>query len=217
MRKFLFADEAGDFAFKKGPNVSRYFIVCTVTADSCQIGEELFELRRELLWDRHQLGDYFHATEDKQAIRDYVFELIRQYDLRIDATILEKSKAQPQTRINNSRFYQYGWFYHFKNIAPGIINSDTELMITAASLGTKRERALFTQSVNEVAQQIAHPDKWVTAFCPAANDPCLQVVDYCTWAIQRKWERGDTRSYDLIKNRIRREFDLWQAGTTHYY
>jgi hypothetical protein len=47
---------------------------------------------------------------------------------------------------------------------------------------------------------------------PSASDPCLWVADYCTWAIQRKWERGDTRSDDLIKDRIRSEFDIWERG-----
>jgi len=25
-----------------------------------------------------------------------------------------------------------------------------------------------------------------------------KVADYCAWAIQRKWERDDLRSYELI-------------------
>jgi hypothetical protein len=32
-----------------------------------------------------------------------------------------------------------------------------------------------------------------------------------------KWEREDTRSYDLIKDRVTREYDLWKRGATHYY
>ena len=39
-RQFIFADEAGDFTFAKGPN-SRYFVVCTVMLNSCKIGEDL--------------------------------------------------------------------------------------------------------------------------------------------------------------------------------
>jgi hypothetical protein len=31
-----------------------------------------------------------------------------------------------------------------------------------------------------------------------ASDPCLWAADYCTWAIQRKWERRDERAYELI-------------------
>jgi hypothetical protein len=48
-------------------------------------------------------------------------------------------------------------------------------------------------------------------------DPCLQAADYCTWAIQKKWERGNVRSYDLIAKRITRERDLWAHGPKHHY
>lgn len=30
-RRFIFADEAGEFEFAREPNVSRYFIVCAFT------------------------------------------------------------------------------------------------------------------------------------------------------------------------------------------
>ena len=54
---------------------------------------------------------------------------------------------------------------------------------------------------------------------PSHADPCLQVADYCAWAIQRRWESGkqDIRSYDLIKDRITYEYDLFEKGTDHYY
>jgi hypothetical protein len=218
MRKYLFADEAGDFEFARKPNVSRYFIVCTVTSNECELGHELLNLRRELAWTKHEhLKDYFHASEDKQEIRDLVFDLIRQADIRIDATIMEKSKAQPQTRTTPARFYQYGWFFHFKNIARGILQAEDELLLTAASIATKKAQAVFTATVNDVVQQVASSNSWATCFCPASVDPCLQVADYCTWAIQRKWERNDVRSYALISSKIVREYDLWSSGTRHYY
>jgi hypothetical protein len=58
-RKFVFADEAGCFTFSRGANVSRYFILCTVVMDDCSIGNDLLELRRELVWKNAKLGDYF--------------------------------------------------------------------------------------------------------------------------------------------------------------
>ncbi|MDN5882231.1 MAG: DUF3800 domain-containing protein, partial [Nitrosospira sp.] len=45
----------------------------------------------------------------------------------------------------------------------------------------------------------------------------LQVADYCTWAIYRKWARGDERSYCLIARAIRSEFDIFQSGTHWYF
>jgi hypothetical protein len=40
----------------------------------------------------------------------------------------------------------------------------------------------------------------------------LQVADYCNWAIYRKWTNGDVRSYDIIKDAIRGEFDISETG-----
>ncbi len=93
----------------------------------------------------------------------------------------------------------------------------TELMVTAASIGTKRGQVAFTEAVNDVVFQQTAGIHWRTAFWPAQTDPCLQIADYCTWAIQRKWERGDTRAYDLIKSKVVREYDLWKNGEQHYY
>lgn len=44
-----------------------------------------------------------------------------------------------------------------------------------------------------------------------------QIADYCSWAIQRKWESGDQRSYDLIRDKIRSEFDAFSTGSMYYY
>ena len=168
--------------------------------------------------DGLSLDGYLHATTDSQAVRDRVFSLISGNAIRIDATILEKSKAEPQLRISDDRFYKYAWYYHFKNVAPKIVKPADELLICAASLGTKKKCSVFRDAINDVVRQSISPTtNWKTAFWPASSDPCLQIADYCAWAIQRKWEGGDTRSYDLIKGKIIREYDLFARGTTHYY
>ncbi len=54
---------------------------------------------------------------------------------------------------------------------------------------------------------------------PCHADPCLQVADYCAWAVQR-WEskdHWDVRSYDLIKDRITYEYELIKPGKKTYY
>jgi hypothetical protein len=213
----MFADEAGDFEFVKKQNVSKYFILCTVSMESCEVAKDLLDLRRELAWDGHELGDYFHCTSDSQAVRNEVFAAICDHKFRIQATIMEKTKAQPQVRKTRHRFYQYGWYYHFKYGAPAELQRNGQnLLITTASLGTGKEKAAFSGAVEDVMRQTIKGSA-ITVFTPASADPCVQVADYCAWAIQRKWERGDARSYDLIKDRITYEFDLWKRGTIHHY
>ena len=212
----MFADEAGDFEFVKKANVSRYFILCTVSMESCDVAKDLLDLRRELSWEGHVLGDYFHCTSDAQAVRNEVFATICDHNFQIQATIMEKTKALPRVRTSRHRFYQYGWYYHFKYGAPAELSHGHDLLITTASLGTGKEKSAFSSAVNDVMRQTVKCEA-ITLFTPASADPCVQVADYCAWAIQRKWERGDARSYDLIKDRITYEYDLWEHGNTHHY
>ncbi len=218
-RLFMFADEAGDFEFSKKPNVSKYFILVTIVMDNCDVGHALVQLQRDLAWQGLPLGDYFHAATDKQVVRNAVFAEICKHPFQIQATVMEKSKAQPQVRRDRPRFYQYGWYYHFRHRASKVLGAASEMLIVTASLGSKAERLTFEGAVKDVLSQTVPKLKHSANFCPAAADPCLPVADYCAWAIQRKWESGgkDQRSYDLVKDRITHEYDLWEKGTKHHY
>ena len=217
MDQFLFSDEAGDFTFNREPNVSRYFIICTVLTPNLTLNTSLIQLRHRLVKSGKEVGDCFHATTDRQEVRDCVFELLSTADFTFQVTICEKSKAQPQVRASKARFYQYPWFYHFKfGVARRLMKSD-DLIVTAASIGTKKERQTYTSALNDVVGQSANCASWAVDFRPAVADPCLQAADYCAWAIQRKWERQDLRSFDLIKGKLTYEYELWKSGNVHYY
>lgn len=212
---YAFADEAGNFDFSDGRGASRYFVLCTVMSEHCEIGDSLLALRRDLGWRGQHLDRVFHATEDPQAVRDEVFALLVDMDCWVDATILEKRKAQPHLREEAS-LYKMAWYLHFKHLAWTMGSSD-RVFVAASSLGTKKARGALHTAVDDVVLQLSPCDSHRVAFWPAESDPCLQVADYCTWAIQRKWERADSRSHALIASKIRSEFDAWERGTTIYY
>lgn len=214
--KYVFADEAGNFDFSTKEDATRYFVLCTVTLGDCQLGKDLLDLRRELAWDGVYLSRVFHATEDRQAVRDRVYELLSAADFRVDATIFEKRKTVPY-RQNEVGFYQLAWYLHFKYVAPLIVGGTDRLLVTAASLGNKKERGVFHEAVTSVVRQVAPTLSHRVAFWPHDSDPCLQIADYCTWAIQRKWELDDPRSHVLIADKIKTEFDVWSIGSTFYY
>jgi hypothetical protein len=220
--KFIFADEAGCFTFKRIEGASKYFILCSLTTHDCALANDLLNIRRDLAISGDSERDKLHATSDLQETRDRVFDILAKHDFRIDATILEKSKAQPQTRTSDATFYRYAWFYHFKHVGPRLLKElkDKEkLLITASALGQKKTKAAFKLGVNNVLQQTADRAKWECCFMESSKDPLLWAADYCAWAIQRRWESGsvDKRSYDLIAKKIATEFDLWAVGNKHYY
>ena len=217
MRKYIYADEAGNFDFSNKPGASRYFILTTVLIDDHQIESELLDLRRELVWENHNLPGPFHATTDQQVVRDRVFELLSRHDFRVDATIFEKRKVLPRVAHEEEVFYRYAWFYHMNHIARRVGTAPDELMVIASSIGTKRKFMNFRYAVQEVIHQTSPTGSIRVDMWPAAVEPCLQAADYCCWAIQRKWERGDFRSYDLLRPKIRSEYDLLAPQSTVYY
>jgi hypothetical protein len=214
--RYVFSDEAGNFDFSRDRGASRYFILCTVTLDDCAVGDRLLELRRMLGWQGIHLDSVFHASEDPQAVRDEVFGLLEAADFRVDATVFEKSKAKPYLQ-NDRDLYKLAWFLHFKYVAPFIVQREDRLFVVASSLGTKKRRGIFHTAVDDVVDQVSPCHRHRVAFWPTESDPCLQVADYCTWAIQRKWEREDDRSHVLIESKIATEFDAWSVGQQHFY
>jgi Protein of unknown function (DUF3800) len=213
--RYVFADEAGNFDFSTNPGASRYFVLCTVTAEHCEIGNQLLALRRDLGWRGLHLDRVFHASHDAQDVRNEVFTLLADMDCSVDATVLEKRKAQPHLR-DEASLYRMAWYLHFKYLARTMRSSD-RVFVAASSLGTKKARGALHTAVDEVVRQLSPCRSHRVAFWPNESDPCLQVADYCTWAIQRKWERQDARSHELIAPKIRSEFDVWQPGEITYY
>ena len=217
-RIYVFADEAGDFAFNRQGG-SRFFIIGSVTMEDCSIGADLLELRRELaLEDKLRQGHAeFHASEDRQAIRNMVFDLLGAHDFRVDATILDKTKTVPRLAADPLRFYKQAWYLHFQYVGPQIAGPKDDLAVVASALQVNKKKAVLGHAVADVVRQVVRARSYRTAFWPAQSDPCLQVADYITWAIQRKHEKNDPRSYNLIRDRIASEFQPFQVGPTTYY
>lgn len=215
-RRYLFLDESGDLTFSA--RGSCYFTLASVAADDCQCGNDLIELRRELAWENVHLPEAFHATQDYQFVRDRVFDTICRRSFRVDTTILEKRKAAPHLHSSVGRFYKQALFLHLKHVIPSIVGPGDELLVVCAALGTRRERESHLGNLRDVIDQVA-PDACTIrcAFWPASAGPCLQVADYCCWAVHRKWERADERSYALIEERIKSEFEVFARGKVFYY
>lgn len=214
-RLHVFADESGNFDFSRKRDATRYFILAAVTlADCFEVDTRFSELRHQMAWEGHDHPGPFHASKDPAPVRNRVYGLIDSLDLQVDAVILEKAKAMPQVRSTEERFYQHAWFYLMKYVTPRL--SCDELLVVTASLGKKKKREAFYEAVRNVMRQVSRI-KYKTACWDSSSDSCLQVADYCGWAIQRKWEAGNPEAHDRIASKIRSEYDLFARGTTLYY
>ncbi len=214
---YVFGDEAGDLVFKRSAGVSRFFILGTVTMSDCAIGMDLLDLRRNLALRGHFTLSEFHAKNDKQRVRDLVFDVLKRSEIRIDLTILDKTKTQDHLRAAPLRFYKEAWYLHLKYVAPRIATAHDEILVVGSSLQINKKKKAVHDAVIDVVQQVSPSVFSETAFWPAVSDPCLQVADYAVWAVQRQYESGDDRSYRLIAGKILSEFQPFKFGPKMYY
>ncbi len=217
MRTYLYADGSGNFDFSLNDGASRYFMLTTVSLNSHAIVADLLDLRRELAWEGVDLPQGFHAVNNKRSVRARVFEILSKHDFRVDATILEKRKVDPIIRQTDPIFYGFVWYNNLKHTARDTVLPQSELLVTASAIGTNQMKANFGWAVQAVNREVMPESTIKATMWPAATDICLQVADYCSWAVQRKWERDDSHAYAIIEDKIGSENDIFGSRTTLYY
>ncbi len=216
--RYIFLDEGGNLDFS--PSGTKYFTLTTITTSRPFL---LYGPLSDLRYDLIEFGldiEHFHAAEDRQAVRDKVFAEITKAmpDLRIDSLIVEKSKTVPALRTVE-QFYpgMLGYLLRYLFRGKAIGNCDKVIVITD-SLPVNKKRQTIEKTVKITLERML-PAQTPFYLLHHASKACLylQVVDYINWAIFRKWEGSDRRSYDLISGGIQSEYDIFKKGTTYYY
>jgi hypothetical protein len=216
---YIFLDEGGNFDFS--PNGTPYFTITAIsTLRPFNFYNSLISKRYD--WIEHGLDiEYFHASEDSQIVRNTVFEIVIKYlsDITIDTIIVEKRKTNPGIR-EISKFYPKILGHLIRYVCSerncrdykGVIITTDKIPVNKKAKAVEKSIKITVSPMMSVAgkpYQILHHE--------SKSSMGLQVTDYCNWAIYRKWSADDKRSYELLKGRIRSEFDIFQMGTTYYY
>jgi len=98
---FIFIDESGNFDFS--PNGTKYFVLSSVSTLTLPGKERLEEIKYKLMKNGINL-EYFHATEDRQMVRNQVYDFIEKLDdIEIDSVIVQKNKANPSLYISTKK------------------------------------------------------------------------------------------------------------------
>lgn len=220
---YLFIDESGNFDFS--PNGTRFFVLTVLsTTNPFEIGSPLLKLRYDLLPNyacgpRMEEHGYFHASEDIQEVRNYVFSIISKLDnpLRVDSVIAQKNKTNPTLHHQPLEFY--------KILAEALLkysfNRATwqdydHVVVVFSSLFDRKKRGILKQAFKSLIKQHAKVS-YALYFHDSKFDLCNQATDYFGWAIYRKWESVDCRSYNIVQNLIKSEFQIFERGDREYY
>lgn len=222
---YMHLDEAGNFDFSE--NGSKYFVMtCVITREPFNHVKPLYDLKCECLSDgldpkKCKDAHRFHATEDKQAVRDAVFNVIQDNldNFSIYSVIIQKNKANPAIRDFGSLYQKvFSWLIGFIFSHEFIFEGDKIVIVTDSLPVQKKQDAIKGSLKKFLKKRAAEMGiEYRLYHHRSDSDINLQVADYCCWAIQRKWERGDLRSYDYIKSSICSEGNLLQGRRIEYY
>ena len=215
MSVYLFFDESGNLDFS--PNGTKYYLFGTLaTRDPVALTHPLSELRYLLLDDGLEL-EYFHATEDRQVVRNRVFEVIKTVGgFEFDSVIIEKRKAHP-TLHDEVRFYPQFANYLLRHVFSRFNDPSERIIIVTDTLPIKRKREAVEKAFKTFIKQNLAERPFSILHHRASGHPCLQAADYCMWAIYKKWTTGDLRSYETIRPFVKSEFDIFKNGQEFFY
>lgn len=168
---------------------------------------------------RIQTGDfYFHAKDDPPELRYKFFEFLKN---DLDFTLQVVVGRKDLGRFVNKHNKQEKEFY-IDLLSRLIFDKGgyEKLILNVATLGNTVRTQMLEEAVIK-AERLAVEKKGVKGFKaqikfniqPYQGEPLLTVPDYGLWAVQRVFERGENRFYDLIKPKIRYVTDLYGSSS----
>ena len=208
---YIFLDESGDLGFDfQHRKTSRFFVVTCLFAQKKRPLEKILRrvhlgLKRKY---RKRTG-VLHCFRERPITRKRLLRQLANEEVIIMAIYLNKVKVY--THLKNEKTLLYNYVTNilldriFKRGA--ILTSDVSL------IASKRETNRFLNQNFRVylSRQLKnyHQVDLTVEIKAVHEEKCLQVVDFVSWAIFRKYEYNDSSYYNLIKNKIVEENPLF--------
>lgn len=215
---YVFLDEGGNFDFS--PTGTRFFTLTSVAKTRpFRAVPQIDSLKYDLIEEGLDL-ECFHASEDRQHVRDRVFAIIQNEldSMRIDSLIVEKAKTGPALQ-DPQHFYPRMLGYLLRFLVNGMdLSRCEEVLVITDQIPLAKKRKAIEKTIKQTLKAMLPLECRYRIMHHASKSSFgLQMADYCNWAIYRKWERGDDRSHALIRKGITSEFDLFRSGVRYYY
>lgn len=228
--EYYFVDESGDPIFYNrygklivgNEGVSKTLILGFIKTDNPHsIRVSLEKLRQEISIDKYLMGIpsvkkslvAFHAKDDCPEVKEKVFRLIK--DLNFTAEIYVGRKIPEMFNKKYERkeykFYDDLVSKLFENKLHTSSNNEIyfavrgsrarqqplEDAINQARVAFERKRNIKIESKINIYPQIP------------SGEPCLQIIDYVNWAVQRLFEKRQDRYFKFIEEKIKFIVDIY--------
>ena len=229
---YFFVDESGDPTFydrqgkliigKEG--ISPILILGFIkTKDPKSIRSALENLRKQIDGDKYLQGIpslakslvSFHAKDDCPEIRERVYKTI--VNLEFSAELFVARKIQnifnKRHHGNENEFYDDLISKLFENK----LHLSKRNEIYFAVRGSKTRQIPLEQAIDKAIK--VFETKWnkkinseIKIFPQSpSGEPCLQVIDYIAWAVQRAFIKKEARFYTFIESKIKYLVDVYDT------
>lgn len=187
-------------------------------------------------------GYFFHAKDDLPEIRKLFYDFIKTVNFSFEAVVARKSIELFTTRHKDNERYFYADI--LSHLLKNKLRKDKRLVLNIAEKGTStknqnlslalekaKERFIETQSRKSVSSDLSQSKPFLKRIdiesgivfneTKPLQEPLLNIADYLCWTIQRIFEKGETRYYDYVKEKVSLVIDIYDRekyeGFQNYY
>jgi hypothetical protein len=212
---FVFIDESGNFDFSdKGTS---YFVMAGVMATApIDSASQLNSLKYKMLTEGIDVSD-FHASEDKQSIRDRVFPIINSLqNVRAHVIYGDKHFLAPSLQSPEGIYALFGKAIVKYALKSYSADSFSQVVVVFDQALTKKKQSAFMAAVKPELKLIKKPFR--IYFHQMKTDANGQIADYICWAKFVELERNELRpSLALGSGLAPTSFDIFRNGWKKYY
>ena len=161
----------------------------------------LLERNLDPLNDRRLNIEAFHACEDNKYIKDEIFNIISTFDnnsVKSYSYILEKPKVEPTKRQEKDKFYIDNLNLAIQQLLDRLKINKNFIIITdrlPVQKNKNKQVGALKKGIKEYIKDNNLNIRYDIFHHCSASSVNLQIVDYISWAIFRKYERGQDIYY----------------------
>lgn len=235
----IFGRKRGSGVIVGNDGCSKFFIMGKLEVlDQSSLETELEKLHNILMADPYFAGVEsfkperkktalgFHAKDDLPEVRYQVFQLLREqaHNLRFHAVIadkqiiaqreIKKRKSNEKSRFDPNSLYD-GLIRELYSKFHGMAD---EHHICIAKRGKSDRTEALHQAIEHAENDFEKKfgfrrGSWQIQVSTPEKTASLQAVDYFLWALQRFYERGESRFLDMMWPQIGEVHDLHHGGS----
>jgi hypothetical protein len=206
----IFIDESGDLGFSDGS--SRYFVFTAALCDDYRELERIIKKARKSLSKKNKKVRELHAYHADSQTRKRVLQGIMSVTgMKVVCILLDKEKIGLPPQYQKNDLYNHAVKTLLDRlILSALISPYESLRIIIDRKDTNKHlRENFEQSILDALRK-KHQGVIAVHLRTSHEEKSLQVVDFISWALFRKYERNDFYYHEIIKGLLIEEYLLFR-------